>query len=87
MAAGEAQKELFEIAAIGLCRQQIRRRSQGDHPPGIDDGDAVAELPRLFHVMGGVEQGHPLGLEPRQILENDVARLGVDADRRLVEKE
>ena len=64
-------------------------------PPGafghdlalIDDPHPVAQALGFFHVVGRVEDGHALGGELLDRLEDRVAGLGIDPDRRLVEDE
>jgi hypothetical protein len=51
----------------------------------VDDADAVAEPLGLLHVVRRVEHGHALRRQRLDRLEDRVARLGVDADGRLVE--
>src|SRR5690606_6666551 len=40
------------------AREQLLEGSLRDHLPMIDDGELIAELLRLVHVVGGVEHRH-----------------------------
>src|SRR3546814_750744 len=51
----------------------------------VDDADAVAQPLGLFHVVRRVEDGHALARELLDGVEDRVAGLRVDPDRRLVE--
>src|SRR3989441_8888806 len=66
---------------------QLRGTSLGDDLAQVDDRDALAELVRLFHVLGGKEDRHVLFLvEAAQILPHCGARLRVEAGRGLVQE-
>ena len=56
----------------------------GDDAAMVDDGDAVAEALGLFHVVGGVEDGHAFGAQGLDHLKDAIARLRIDADGGLV---
>src|SRR5690625_3790492 len=59
----------------------------GLDPAGVDDPDPVAEAFGLLHVVRRVQHRHALDGQRLDGLEDRVARLRVDADRRLVEDE
>ena len=66
---------------------ELLARALRDQAPGVDDADAVAEALGLLHVVGRVEDGETLPLQGLHRLEDGVAALWVDADRRFVEDE
>src|SRR5580658_8055220 len=77
-------------------RQQIRGRCArqnafqcvvGEDPPMIDHHDPVAQPLDLLHVVRRIDQGAPGGRECLDRLEDRVAALRINADRRLVEEE
>jgi len=53
----------------------------------IHDGDAVTETVGFLHIMGGVENGHPLVSQALNSFVDIVPRLGVYAHRRFIQKE
>ncbi len=55
-----------------------------DDAPVVDDGDAIAEPLRLFHVVGGVNDRGSTGTERFDHLKDAIARLRIDANRRLI---
>jgi len=57
----------------------------GPDLPLVDDPDPIAEPLRLLHVVGGVEDRHPLLLELGDTRQDGVAALRVDAHGRLVQ--
>ena len=57
----------------------------GNYLAVVDDADALAQALCLFHVVGRVQNGHALGAERLDALEDRVATLGVHAHRWLVE--
>ena len=59
----------------------------GDQAAPVDDADPIADPFGLLHVVRRVEHGHARAPEGLDVLEDGVAALGVDADRRLVEDE
>ena len=66
---------------------QRLRRIEREQLAAIDDADAVAVL-HLLDVMGGDHDGDAaLGAEAPQIAPDALARLGVEADGRLVEQQ
>ena len=82
---GEADLENVLAGDRGL---QLQRRIQRHEFAVVDDGDAVAELVGLVHVMGGDQDGQvALALEAREHLPHGDARDRVEAGGRLVEKE
>ena len=60
-------------------------RADGDHLAVVDDGDPVAELLRLGHVVRGVEDRHPLVAQREDAVEDRPPALRVDPHRRLVQ--
>ena len=73
-------------AACGLAHE-IGRRAGGDDAAVIDEHDAIAEPLRFLHVVRAVENGRAgRGLFAHGG-EDALARLRIDADRRLVEQE
>src|SRR5208282_6282371 len=70
-------------------RQQLVQSLQGvvgNHPPVIDDHDAVAEALGFFHIVRRIDEGFAALLQRLQILKNSVAALRIDADRRLIKQ-
>src|SRR5450756_1036465 len=59
--------------------------ADGDHLAVVDDADAIAELLRLGHVVGRVQDRHALVAEREDAVEDRAAALGVDTDGGLVE--
>ncbi len=55
--------------------------------PGVDDRDAIAEPLGFFHVVRRVDDGAAVAVQRLDVLEDLVARLRIDADRRLVEQQ
>src|SRR3546814_16605499 len=70
-----------------LLRHPDQRASRlvGDDAAIIDDGDAIAQLPGLLQIMGGEHDGNALGIEAPDIVTEPVAKLDIDAGRRLVQ--
>src|SRR5665647_3314657 len=64
---------------------QLLVRAGGDHLAVVDDADAVAELLRLGHVVGGVEDRHPLVAQRQDAVKDGPPALRVDPHRGLVE--
>ena len=62
-----------------------RRVPSATISPVVDDPDPVAQALGLLHVVGRVEDRHALARRGARRLEDRVAALRVDADRRLVE--
>ena len=71
----------------GSRRWRPARRIVGDDAAVIDDDEPVAETLGLFHVVRGVESVLPRRFERLEVVEDGVAALRVDADRRLVEQQ
>ena len=61
--------------------------ADGDHLAVVHDADAVAELLRLFHVVGRVEHRHALVAQRQDAVQDGPPALRVDADRGLVQVE
>src|SRR5665647_1431278 len=57
----------------------------GDHLAVVDDADAIAELLRLGHVVGRVQDRHALVAEREDAVEDRAPALRVDAHCRLVQ--
>ena len=67
---------------------QVLGGVQGDDPSLVDDGDPLAEVVCLLHVVSRQDYGDPLLLVHLQDVPPDVPPgLGVQAQRRLVQKE
>jgi len=66
---------------------QLVLRAEGDEPPLVDDAHPVGQLLGLFHIMGGIEDGHALPAQLLHHVEDAAAALGVDAHRRLVHEQ
>src|SRR2546427_2613064 len=67
---------------------QLRGTSLGDNLAQVDDRDALAELVRLFHVLGRQEDRHVLlPVKATQILPHRDPRLRVEAGRGLVQEQ
>ena len=58
--------------------------AEGDDAAVVDDGDAIAEPLRLFHVVRGVDDRGARAAQGLDHFEDAVARLRIDADGRLV---
>ena len=65
---------------------QAAHRIVGDNPAVIDDDDAIAQAFGFFHIVSGVEQRLAAAFQLLEILEDGIARLGVNADGGLVEQ-
>ena len=84
---GKSDKGLLEGAALRLALPRIGRALHDDHAM-IDDRDLLRHPLRLFHVVGGEKESDALvAAETPDDFPDLVARLGVEAARRLVEKE
>ena len=66
---------------------ELVRRALGDHEPLVDDGDAIAQAIGLVQVLGREENRRPLGHEALDELPEAESAPGIEAGRRLVEKE
>src|ERR671919_1067596 len=83
----------MEIAGAGegdivLLPQQINElapRPLGPDLALVDNPNSIAQAFRLFHVVGGVEHGHPFVGEVLDTRQDCIAALGIDTDGRLVE--
>ena len=53
----------------------------------VDDADARAQRFHLFHVVAGVDDGDAGAVEAADLVEDVVARLRIDAGRRLVQQD
>ena len=69
------------------ARVQACQRVVGDHLAAIDDDDAVGQALGFLHVVRRVEQRLAAALQLFEVVEDGVAALRVDADRRLVEQQ
>jgi hypothetical protein len=63
----------------------LPRRAARDDLAALHDDQPVAELRRFLHVVGRQHERLPLGRELAQAIPNEVARLGIQARRGLVE--
>src|SRR3989475_11456950 len=67
---------------------QLRGTSLGDDLTQVDDRDPLAELVRLFHVLGREEDRHLLlPVEAAQVLPHRGPRLRVEAGRGLIQEQ
>src|ERR1035437_1039701 len=66
---------------------QIVWRIQDEDPAVVHDPDAVAQLIRFVHVVGGQEDGFTVVMELPEYLPQGDATLRVEARRRLVKEE
>src|SRR5260221_268054 len=53
----------------------------------IKNSDTCAQGLDFFHVMAGIDYGHASGVQAADLFEYVMARLRIDADGRLVQKE
>ena len=60
---------------------------EGQDLPPVDDRDAIAEALRLLHVVGGVDDRPSQPLQRFDVVEDEISRLRVHADGRLVEED
>src|SRR6185312_14287306 len=67
--------------------QELLEGAEGQDPAMVYDGDPGAEARGLLHVMCRVDDGHPGAVQLAEQLEDGVARLGIDPNRRLVAEE
>ena len=58
---------------------QLRQAALGHDLPGVHNRDALAQLLRFLHVVGGIQDGHPLAVELQNGFQDVVAALGVNA--------
>ena len=70
-----------------VALDQLARRALGDDLRLVHDDEPVAELLGLVHVVRREDEGHAALLEPVQPVPEEVARLRVEARRRLVEEQ
>src|SRR6188768_3964128 len=85
-----------EVGQVLLLQPELQDLPRGvllDEPTGralghdlgvIHDDEAIAQLLRLVHVVGGQDERHALLLEPIKTVPEQVASLRVEAGRRLV---
>ena len=79
--------------SVDIELQRLRRRQRrdagervaGDDLAVVDDHDPVAEALGLLHVVGRVDERLAAPAQRLEVVEDGVAALRVDADRRLVE--
>ena len=82
-----ARNAASSVSVFGLLFQ-FRRRALRHDGAVVDDGDAVGDAVGFFHVMRGEEDGDALFfVEFLHLRPELVARLRVEAERRLVEKD
>ena len=77
----------LDHARFDLPRHQRPRRVLGQDAPPIDDREPIAQPLRLLHVVRGKQHRGPALLELAQARPDEVADLGVEAGRWLVEDE
>lgn len=77
--------EADDVAAEDIL--ELMRRVEGHEFPVVHDGDSVAEIIGLFHVMRRQDDRDPIFfVQLFNIIPDVPARLGVQAEGRLVEK-
>src|SRR3989442_7719976 len=76
-----------DVPYWGDTRLQAGHGVVRDHLAVIDDDDAIGEAFGFFHVVRRVEQRLAAALERFKVVENRVAALRIDADRRLVRQQ
>ena len=79
-----AEVNLDDVFAGVLLDQSIRRSFFND-AAAVDDDDAVAEVRGFVHVMRCQQHCHALVAQAPQLLPHHVARLRVEACRRLIQ--
>ena len=85
---GTAEKLTSTVFLLGTDGLQLEGRVEGLQLAVVDDGDAVAELVGLVHVVRGQEDGEiALGLDLAQHLPDRHPRHRVEAGGGLVEEE
>ena len=72
---------------VEYCSISCARRTLGHDLGLVHDDQPVAQLLGLVHVVRGEHERHALLLEPVQAVPEQVARLRVEAGRRLVEQQ
>ena len=80
----DREPQLGDLAG-GVLLDELARRPLGHDLRLVHDDEPVAQLLRLVHVVGRQDERHALLLEPVEALPEQVARLGVEAGRGLVE--
>src|SRR5262249_30860881 len=78
----------FDREHVGDGQQTMEsvQRVIGDDFAVIDDDDAVAKALGLFHVMSGVDERLAPRLQCKQVIEDGVAALRINANSGLVEQ-
>ena len=66
---------------------ELGGRAEGQHLAVVDDGEAVAELVGLFHVVGGEQDGLAVAVQLAEDLPQGDAALGIEAGGGLVEEQ
>src|SRR5690242_20150997 len=79
---GRGQPDLVPLADQA---HQFVPRALGDELAVVDDADPVAQPFGLFHVVRGVQHGHPGAGQPFHALQDRVPALRVDPDRGFVQ--
>ena len=79
-------RDLDDVAA-DVAADQVGRFPLDEKAPLVHDDQPVAETGGLIHVVGRQQDREPLRPELLQTLPDLVARLGIEAGRRLVEDE
>ena len=85
--ASPSAKRSSTTSRVACCADQLARRALGDDAPAVHDHEAVAQLLGLVHVVRREHEGHALALQLVEALPQEVARLRVEAGRRLVEQQ
>ena len=70
-----------------VLADQCLWRPLGDDATTVHDDEPVAQLLGFVHVVGRQHQGHALLLQAVQAIPQHVARLRIEAGRRLVEQQ
>src|SRR5262249_25612407 len=77
--------DAVDLDAAARAREQLGRIALGYPPAFAKDNDAFAQRLRLVELVRADEHGLAVAPEPADVAPERVARLDVDAERRLVE--
>ena len=81
---------IYRESDPGLLAHDLHQffvRAVGQHAAVVHDPDAMRELLSLFHVVGGIEDRHPLAVEAPDPVEDGPPALRIDAHRGFVQDE
>ncbi len=85
-AAGSSRSAI--TSPMRICRLSSSAEPSREDAPALDEGDAVAELLGLAHVVGGQDDGGvPLPPQLRDLGADADGHVRIEAERRLVEEE